>query len=79
MSLHSCFVKPANSHSLAILSSTVRLREVILAVWTSNGYRRPLTRDVRLREVKKEIWKGKCRYSGLVSSYERCPITGGIR
>ena len=27
--------KPANSHRLAIFSSTVRLREVILALWTS--------------------------------------------
>ena len=27
--------KPVNSHSLAIFSSTVRLREVNLALWTS--------------------------------------------
>ena len=46
-------LKPVNSYSLAIFPSTIHLREVILAVWTSKRVSTsPYLRGVRILEVK---------------------------
>ena len=85
LKLPSGLKKPGNSHSSAVFSSTVLLREVILALWTSkwvsaSAYERcPLMGRKKCRVLEKlpgpkfgiHLWK--------VSAYGRCPLTGGVR
>ena len=65
--------KPANSHSLTIFSSTVRLREVILALWTlkwasASAYERCrlLVKKLPGQQFGGRLWE--------VSAYSRCPL-----
>ena len=68
-------------YSLQILtpspfSSTVHLREVILALWTSCP--RPLKRGLLSREVTNVPTSVNGDYKCRVSAYDRCPLRGGL-
>ena len=66
--------KPVNSHSLAIFSSTVHLREVILALWTLEWV------SACKWEVKNvEFYERNCQDHNLVSAYGRRPLIRGVR